>query len=84
MCGSNKFVELVPYGGVWCDNCNAMFEVQGTCDGVNKLAIRCITKHVFSDFKKEDTADVYGTVMWKGDEKVRWLGFKDRLIVEVS
>ena len=37
VCQSEKFVEVKPYGGVWCAECNAAFSVKGTCDGQENL-----------------------------------------------
>ena len=76
VCGSNDFTELVPYGGVWCDECNAQFFVRGTCDGVNKIVVDCFTKWVHRHKRTEDMLDYYGAVIWKEDEKITWLGWK--------
>ena len=73
VCGSKRFVELHPYGGVWCSKCNAGFEVSGTSDGPRKLAVRCITDHVHSQYRKKGLPKGYGTVIWQGDDKISWL-----------
>ncbi len=78
VCGSNSFVELQPYGGVWCKQCNAMFTVQSTCDGVNKLAVRCETTHVWNPNNYPDMAEVYGAIVWSDDQEVSWLRLKER------
>jgi len=84
VCGSNEFVELHPYGGVWCRECNAEFFVRGTDDGVNKIAVDCITKYVWLHKRKSDMLEYYWTVVWCDDERIVWLGEKDGEIIEVE
>lgn len=81
VCESNEFVELWPYGGVWCARCNASFEVGGTCDGPRKLAVHCVTKHCHSREHREK-ADRYFTVIWDEDNEIGWFAVKDRKIIQ--
>lgn len=80
VCGSTTFNELTPYGGVWCEGCNAQFEVSGTCDGLRKLAVRCVTANCWKPEQREG-ADFYGTVIWEGDEKISWLHIEGKMRV---
>jgi len=84
VCGSSEFVELHPYGGVWCRECNAEFFVRGTCDGINKIAVDCFTKYVFPHKRKSDMLEYYWTVIWRDDEEIVWLGKKGDEIVTVE
>jgi len=76
VCGKNRFVELRPYGGVWCENCNAKFQVQGTSDGPRKLSVRCITTHVYKSKMPDEVPPAYGTVVWSDDKTVSWMPLK--------
>ncbi len=80
VCGSTAFVELEPYGGVWCRECNASFEVRGTCDGLRKIAVSCITDHCWKIDHRE-RADLYGTVIWEEDEEISWFAVKDNHVI---
>jgi len=88
VCGSNKFTDLAPYGGVWCDNCNANFEVAATCDGNRKLSVHCFTKNVWSNKTKPLGMKYeahYWTVIWQHDGRVVWLTrTSDKTIRSVS
>ena len=80
VCQSEKFVEVKPYGGVWCAECNAAFSVKGTCDGHRKLAVSCRTEHCWKE-EYRNKADFYGTVIWQGDKEIGWLAIKDRRVI---
>lgn len=84
VCASNEFTELYPYGNVWCNECNAMFIVRGTCDGLNKVAVDCCTEHVHSDYQKEGLPSKFGTVIWKDDTKIAWIAIKNNRIITVD
>ncbi len=80
VCQSKKFMELQPYGGVWCAECNASFSVKGTCDGPRKLAVSCRTKYCWREEHRKK-ADVYATVIWEDDYEVSWLKIKGNKIM---
>jgi len=77
VCGGQKFTYLAPHGGVWCDICNAKFEIGATCDGNRKLSVHCFTKDVWS--KMESLRNIpkprayYWTVVWQDDDRITWL-----------
>lgn len=88
VCRGSTFYALTPYGGVWCGECNASFKVSDTCDGLRKLAVRCLTEDCHTPEHREQ-ADRYGTVIWEGDERISWMRIKDReleinAVVEVA
>jgi len=80
VCQSEKFVELQPYGGVWCKGCNASFSVNGTCDGRRKLAVTCKTKYCWKKEHREKV-DIYATTIWEDDKEISWLKIKDNKII---
>ena len=82
ICGSEKFVYLVPLGGLWCGGCNAELTFHGTCDGPNKLAIRVSTDDCWKKTHREVWAS---TVIWADDlnfhketrkQLVNWMYYK--------
>jgi len=77
VCASNKFVELKPHGGVWCNECNATFTVSDTCDGLRKLSVRCTTEHVYKKWHGKDLCEWYGTVIWADDQHITWISRKN-------
>ena len=83
VCGSNDFVELYPYGGVWCAECNAEFSVRGTDDGVNKIVVDCFTKWVWKHKRRKDLPEYFWTVIWRGDDRISWLAWTGEKIIEV-
>lgn len=80
VCGSKEFVELYPYGGVWCAKCNAGFGVTSTCDGKRKIGVHCTTKHCWSKEQREE-ADRYFTTIWEDDKTIGWFKVKDRKVI---
>lgn len=84
VCGGQHFTELCPYGGVWCDECNARFGVSDTCDGLRKIAVRCTTEHIRPPYK-EKAMSLYFTTIWEEDIKITWLSKgKDGKIITVD
>lgn len=84
VCGGQHFTELYPYGGVWCDECNARFDLSDTCDGLRKIAVRCTTEHLYTSYK-EKALSRYCTTIWADDTKITWLSRgKDGKIVTVD
>lgn len=82
-CGSDVFYELKPYGGVWCDGCNASFLVEPTCDGKSKVSITVLTDDCWYE-RHRNKADRYGTVIWEGDTSISWMAFKDGEVLDIS
>src|SRR5262245_56940150 len=46
VCGGTEFTELVPAGGIWCNECNAEFSCRDTA-GDPGLVIDCEIKSVW-------------------------------------
>lgn len=90
VCASNEFTELYPYGNVWCNECNAMFILRATCDGLNKIAVDCKTEHVYAKHKDEFCVDIqdlppfFGAVIWKDDTKITWIAIKNNKVITVD
>lgn len=79
ICGYNVFVYLVPYGGIWCTECNAYFSVNVTSDVVSKIFVECMFEHCY--YKKvAETVDSIAAVIWDDDKEVRWLFIKGEVI----
>jgi len=72
VCGSNDFVELYPYGGVWCAECNAEFSVRATDDGVNKIVVDCFTKWFGSTREEKICQSIFGLLF--GEGMIEYLG----------
>lgn len=72
VCASRKFVYLAPYGGIWCERCNAQVEVEGTCDGPSKIGIRVTTKHCHCSEWREIFDHAF-TVLWEYDTGIAWM-----------
>jgi len=83
VCASNEFTELYPYGNVWCNECNAMFILRGTCDGLNKVAVDCKTEQVHAKYK-EDLPPLFGAVIWKDDTRISWIAIKNNKTITVD
>lgn len=65
VCGGTKFVELVPAGGVWCDQCNTKFWVTGTA-GDPGVVVHASPKHAWWAAKGHDPADwKHSAYFWK-------------------
>lgn len=87
VCGSTKFVELVPYGGLWCERCNAQIEILSTCDGPNKVSVHVRTKHchegewianiIANSIHGGRAFDYAWAVIWEYDTEIRWMKSKD-------
>lgn len=97
VCGSKEFVELIPNGGVWCNNCNAEFFCKSTCDGITKIAVSCKTDNIHKDIGYYITYDVrhtlekigfvspfYWTVICEGDVEIRWFCKKNGKVGQVA
>lgn len=90
VCGDKEFIELLPYGGVWCRRCNAAFQVNGTCDGLRKICVVCSINHVWwgnlsNESRVFRSARHFWTVIWEGDDKVTWMmRFDDGQLYDVA
>lgn len=76
VCGGVRFVYVVPFGGLWCEKCNAKIEVGSTCDGLNKVSIHVYTKHCHTEEWREDF-DCAWTVLWADDDRIIWMKAKN-------
>ena len=72
ICGSKTFAYLVPFGGLWCEKCNADFQFKETSDGQQKVAVRVNTTHCLNGEVRE-VLEMASTVIWESDEKITWL-----------
>ena len=80
VCGGTRFTYLAPFGGLWCDKCNAQIEVMETCDGPSKVCVRVYSKHCHRKEWRE-AFERAGTVIWEDDETIKWLKYRGSEII---
>ncbi len=72
-CNSTDFVDLIPYGGIWCSGCNLQFVLRSTCDGIKKIVVQGFTEHCHRPEDRKLAS--FGAVIWKDDDSIRWMKF---------